>query len=58
MLRRGGELAAIEVKSSDADSVSGMHEFRRRYPQSKPYLIGGQGMSLESAFALSAADLL
>ena len=58
VLRRESEIAAIEVKSVDADSVSGMHEFRRKYPQSKPYLIGGQGMSLESFFSVSAADLL
>ena len=58
VLRRDSEIAAIEVKSVDADSVSGMHEFRHKYPQSKPYLIGGQGMSLESFFSVSAADLL
>ena len=58
VLRRESEIAAIEVKSVDADSVSGMHEFRRKYSQSKPYLVGGQGMSLESFFSVSAADLL
>jgi len=58
VLRRDGEIAAIEVKSVDADSVSGMHEFRRKYPQAKTYLIGGQGMPLEVALAISATDLL
>ena len=58
VLRRGDELAAIEVKSEDASSVSGMHEFRRKYPRAKTYLLGGQGMSLESVFAVSAVDLL
>ena len=58
MLRRGEDLAAIEVKSADADSVSGMREFRAKFPRSKPYLIGGQGMSLDEAFALSTSDLL
>lgn len=29
-----------------------------RYPQAKPYLVGGQGMPLETAFAVSASDLL
>ena len=58
VLRRDGEVAAIEVKSADVDSVSGMHEFQRKYPQAKAYLIGGQGMPLETAFAVSAADLL
>lgn len=58
VLRREREIAAIEVKSADTDSISGIHEFRRRYPQSKTYLIGGQGMSLDSFFAASAAELL
>ena len=58
VLRKDGEIAAMEVKSVDADSVSGMHEFRRKYPTSKTYLIGAQGMSLESFFAMSARDLL
>ena len=58
VLRRESEIAAIEVKSADADSVSGMHEFRRKHPKSKTYLIGGQGMPLESFFAVSAADLI
>ena len=58
VLRRDWEIAAIEVKSADADSVSGIREFRRRYPQAKTYLIGGQGMSLETAFAASASELL
>ena len=58
VLRGDVEIAAMEVKSADADSVSGIHEFRRKYPNAKTYLIGGQGMSLESFFAISARDLL
>ena len=58
VLRRDDEIAAIEVKSADADSISGMREFIRKYPHAKSYLIGGQGMPLEVAFALSATDLL
>ena len=58
VLRRDDEIAAIEVKSADADSISGMREFLRKYPHAKSYLIGGQGMPLEAAFALSATDLL
>ncbi|MBO7655308.1 MAG: hypothetical protein J6U40_10340 [Kiritimatiellae bacterium] len=48
----------IEVKSVDADSVSGMHEFCRKYPQAKTYLVGGQGMPIEETLTLSAANLL
>ena len=58
VLRRDGELAGIEMKSADADSISGIREFLRRYPQSKTYLIGGQGIPIERAFALSAENLL
>ena len=58
VLRRDDEIAAIEVKSADADSISGMREFLRKYPRAKAYLIGGQGMPLEMAFAVSAMDLL
>ena len=58
VLRRDDQIAAIEVKSVDADSISGMREFLRKYPHAKPYLIGGQGMPLETAFAMSAMDML
>ena len=58
VLRRDDEIAALEVKSADAYSVSGMKEFRRKYPNAKTYLIGGQGMSIESFFAMSAEDML
>ena len=58
VLRRDDQIAAIEVKSVDADSISGMREFLRKYPHAKPYLIGGQGMPLETAFAVSAMDML
>ena len=58
VLRRDDEIAAIEVKSADADSISGMREFLRKYPRAKAYLIGGQGMPLETAFAVSAMDML
>lgn len=58
VFRRDDQIAAVEVKSADADSISGMREFLRKYPQAKPYLIGGHGMPLKEAFAVSAADLL
>lgn len=58
ILRKGEKMAAIEVKSADADNVSGIHEFIHKYTHAKPYLIGGQGMPLSEAFSLSATDLL
>lgn len=58
VLRKGDRIAAIEVKSSAADSVSGMREFCAKYPQAKPYLVGGQGMPLEQFFGARAADFV
>ena len=58
VLKKGEGLAALEVKSADADSVSGMKEFKAKYTRAKPYLIGGQGMPAEDFCACEAADLL
>lgn len=58
ILRKGERLAALEVKSTVADNVSGMRDFKMRNPQTKVYLIGGQGMSLETFFTQCAADFL
>jgi len=58
VLRKGERLAAIEVKSADADSVSGMKEFKAKYARAKPYLIGGQGMSPERFFTTEMVEML
>ena len=58
VLRKGARLAALEVKSSSADSISGMKEFKTRYPRCKTYLVGGQGMPLETFFELPVSQLL
>ena len=58
VLRKGERLAAIEVKSADASSISGMKEFCAKYPRAKSYLIGGKGMPLERFFAAKASDFL
>ena len=39
-------------------SISGMREFCSKYPQAKPYLVGGQGMPLEQFFTARAVDFL
>ena len=46
----------MEVKSADADSVSGMKEFKAKYARAKPYLIGGQGMPPEMFFSREAQE--
>ena len=58
VLRKGERLAALEVKSADADSISGMREFCSKYSHAKPYLIGGQGMPLEHFFTARAIDFV
>lgn len=58
VLRKGEKLAAIEVKSGDAASISGMREFCCKYPRAKPYFVGGQGMPLEQFFTAKAVDFL
>lgn len=58
VLRKGDHLAALEVKSAKADRLSGLKEFKAKYPRTKTYLIGGQGMPLEEFFVHSAADFL
>lgn len=58
VLRKGEALSALEVKTADADSVSGMREFKARYPRAKVHLIGGQGFPLDEFFRRSAAEFL
>ena len=58
VLRKGTCLAALEVKSSSADGISGMKEFKARYPRCKTYLVGGQGMPLEMFFGVPVSQLL
>lgn len=58
VLRKGERLAAIEVKSAAVTDVSGMREFKRKYPEAKTYLVGEKGMGLEVFLQTTAADLL
>ena len=57
-MRKGDRLVAMEVKSADADSVSGMKEFKAKYARAKPYLIGGQGMTPEMFFSCEVDGFL
>lgn len=58
VLYRGERVAALEVKSADATSVSGLKEFQKKCPLAKPYLIGGQGTDIATFFSLTPADFL
>lgn len=54
VLRKGDRLAAMEVKSETADSISGMKEFKVKYPRVRSYLVGGQGQAPEEFFVRDA----
>ena len=58
VLCKGDALAALEVKTTDADSISGMKEFKAKYPRARTCLVGGQGLPLEVFFHHSAIDFL
>ena len=58
VLRKGDALAALEVKTTDADGISGMKEFKAKYPRARTCLVGGQGLPLEEFFRHSAIDFL
>jgi hypothetical protein len=38
--------------------VPGLRKFVQEFPEATPLLIGGQGMALEEALSVGAADLL
>lgn len=55
----GSQTVAIEVASGRRKaSLPGLSAFGRRFPGSRPLLIGGQGMRLDAALSRSARDLL
>jgi len=59
VLNRGDRMAAIEVKSGRVrDGVPGLGFFLKRYPGTRTYLVGGDGMPLEEFFSGSVGDLL
>jgi predicted AAA+ superfamily ATPase len=48
ILRSGNTLVALEVKSGSARQThAGMAEFRKRYPDSRPLLVGAGGIPIE-----------
>lgn len=46
----GSRIWAIEVKSGRPRATNGLEAFRRRYPTAEPWIIGGDGLSLEDYF--------
>ncbi len=51
VVQLGSRVWAIEVKSGRPRSASGLEAFRRRYPSSEPWIIGGDGLSLTNYFS-------
>lgn len=58
VLRKGFELAAIEVKSGSVEDISGIKEFLKKYPRTRTYLVGGPGMTYENFFNRAVVDFL
>lgn len=59
ILRSPTSLVALEVKSGTSRPTHpGMAEFRKRYPKSRPLLIGTGGISLEEFFITSVQQWL
>ncbi len=58
VVTRGVDIWAIEVKSGQRGSSSGLTRFRQRYPEAKVLLVGAQGIPLENFFSRDAATWL
>ena len=59
VLEKGGQLAAIEVKSGRVrDGVPGISLFLKRHPGGRAHLVGGDGMGLEEFFRTPAENLI
>ena len=59
VLSDGRRVLAIEVAGGRVkDSLPGLEAFTRMAPASRPLLVGAQGLPLEQALLLTAADLL
>jgi hypothetical protein len=58
VVSRGRDLWALEVKSGRSGKGSGLSWFRRRYPQARALMVGGQGIPLEEFFSREPATFL
>lgn len=50
VVETGDAVWPLEVKSGRSGRMSGLREFRQRYPDSRPLVIGGEGIPLEDFF--------
>ncbi|MBM4200998.1 MAG: ATP-binding protein [Gammaproteobacteria bacterium] len=51
VVEQGAEVWGVEVKSGRSRRAPGLPAFRRRYPDSRVLIVGGEGMPLEMFFA-------
>lgn len=58
VVESGPSLWAIEVKSGRGRKLSGLAQFRRRWPQARALVVGGEGMPLADFFETPPARLL
>lgn len=60
ILKRGEQIAAIEVKSGNAKKVSGLNDFRQLFKKQlgQSLIVGPEGLPLEQFFQIEISDLL
>jgi predicted RecB family endonuclease len=57
VVRAGGKVWAIEVKSGRPAHAAGLAAFLRRHPRARPLIVGTGGMRLEEFFAAQPVEL-
>lgn len=59
ILKRGEQIAAIEVKSGNAKKVSGLNDFRQLFKKQlgQSLIVGPEGLPLEQFFQIEISDL-
>jgi hypothetical protein len=58
VVTQGRNVWTLEIKSERPGRIGGLAAFRKRYPRSRPLLIGGDGIPLQEFFARSPAAFL
>jgi hypothetical protein len=59
ILQKGDKIAALEVKSSyRKHSLPGMSLFAKRYPQSKKWLVGADGIPIQECLSMQPEDFI
>jgi uncharacterized protein len=51
-------VVALEVKSGVKQRISGLSEFKKRFPEAKIYLIGDEGIPIENFLRTKPSEFL